>query len=105
MQELEHALTQINAQIDAVQAYAVGAGERASEMKTSTGQWVMIPLLAAKVTALNAISTIRADIVRHERNLEAYRQAEQALKDLAGGRVTILNQNFETAKDDDGTAE
>lgn len=52
---LEQTLLQIDAQLDSVQAYCVGEKIRPFDLKDSTGNWVMIPLLAAKAQVLTAL--------------------------------------------------
>lgn len=54
--ELTRTLVQVNAQIEAVRREAVSMGIEAVDMKDAHGNFVLIPLLAAKAQALHALA-------------------------------------------------
>jgi len=54
--ELTRTLSQVNRQIEAVQRDAVAKGIEAVDMRDTNGNFVLIPLLAAKAQALHALT-------------------------------------------------
>jgi hypothetical protein len=54
-EELMSTLTLIDASIDEVKKECRNRRIMPSELRDTSGNWVMIPLLSAKVTALNAL--------------------------------------------------
>lgn len=72
--QLENLLIQIDVQIDSVQAYCVGDGIRASELRAKDGKWVMVDLLSAKAQVLDALERNVSRMVVYEQNLHIYNQ-------------------------------
>lgn len=59
-QQLQATLLKINLQIDVIENHAARRQVQANELLNSDGTYMMIPLLVAKATVLNALVTLEA---------------------------------------------
>ena len=56
--ELFRAISQINEQVDEIKKRAERDGIKPIEMRYSNGEWVLVPLLAARAQCLHALAII-----------------------------------------------
>lgn len=57
--ELEESLTQVDIQIDQFKEEATKMGISVAQLRTPHGDWVMIPLLSARVSILAALTYLQ----------------------------------------------